>query len=150
MNSIKTLEEFNTAYDPQVLKKIEEAGRTDNTKNEDIVMKRLKFLLEKISRSNYKEQFVSYEEAMHSKKKKANEDEGHLADVFSKLKEKDKKHISQLVSPWFARTTKKFNDPISPLKQQNEKSLSKLKSLTHLSNHSHSASNEKLTEKEIL
>lgn len=53
---------------------------------------------------------------MQSKKKKVNEDDVHLSEVFSKLKEKDKKHISQLVSPWFARAPKKFNDPISPLK----------------------------------
>lgn len=33
MNSIKTLEEFNNSYDPETLKKIEEAGRVDNAKN---------------------------------------------------------------------------------------------------------------------
>ncbi len=33
MNSIKTLEEFNNSYDPEVLRKIEEAGRIDNSKN---------------------------------------------------------------------------------------------------------------------
>lgn len=33
MNSIKTLEEFNTSYDPEVLRKIEEAGRVDNSRN---------------------------------------------------------------------------------------------------------------------
>jgi hypothetical protein len=43
------------------LKKIEDAGKSDYTKNEDIGMKKLKYLLDKVTKNDYKEEFVSYE-----------------------------------------------------------------------------------------
>ena len=42
-------------------------------------MKRLKFLLDKITSNHFKEDFVTYEETSKAKKKKVNEEESHLA-----------------------------------------------------------------------
>jgi hypothetical protein len=91
-----------------VLRKIEEAGRVDNSKNEDTGLKKLKLLLDKVAANDFREQFESYDETLKSKKKKA-EEEVHLAEFFSRLKEREKKLISDLVAPWFSKTTKKFN-----------------------------------------
>jgi hypothetical protein len=127
MNSIKTLEEFNSSYDPEVLRKIEHAGRVDNSRNEDLGLKKLKLMLEKVTNGDFKEEFESYDETLKAKKKKV-EEEVHLADLFSKLKDREKRLISELVAPWFTRTPKKFNEPISPLDDLTEKPLSKSKS----------------------
>lgn len=51
---------------------------------------------------------------MKAKRKKV-EEEVHLTELFSKLKEREKKLISDLVAPWFAKAPKKFNEPITPL-----------------------------------
>lgn len=47
---------------------------------------------------------------MKNKKKKIIEEESHLSDFFSKLKNKDKSLISNLVLPWFTKSNRKNTD----------------------------------------
>ena len=53
---------------------------------------------------------MSYEDTLKNKKKKIIEEESHLSDFFSKLKNKDKSLISNLVLPWFTKSNRKNTD----------------------------------------
>lgn len=84
-------------------------------------------MLDRVARNDFKEEFESYDETLKAKKKKV-EEEVHLAELFSKLRDRDKKLIGDLVAPWFAKSAKKFSEPITPLSDPADKALVKSKS----------------------
>lgn len=86
-----------------------------------------------MTNGDFKEEFESYDETMKAKKKKV-EEEVHLTELFSKLKDREKKLISELVAPWFSKSTKKFNEPLSLLEDMPEKGLAKSKSTSSQQN----------------
>ena len=55
-------------------------------------------MIEKTINNDFKEKFISYEQMNKGKKKRTNEeDTSHLNEYFSKVKDKEKKVINELV-----------------------------------------------------
>jgi hypothetical protein len=79
INSIKTFEEFNGIYDPEMIRKIDAASKSNGMKTEETGQKKMRILLDRIINNDFREEFVSYDDMMKNKRKKGTEEESsHL------------------------------------------------------------------------
>lgn len=87
---------------------------------EDPNHKKVRLLLQKTICNDFKEKFVSYDQLTKSKKKRGNEeDSSHLNEIFSKVKDKEKKMIRQIIQPWFIQAnSKKHNESFTSYKSE--------------------------------
>ena len=96
------------AYDPEVVKKIEDSTKAESQKYEDPQQRKIRIQLQRLIDSQHREDFVCYEDLIKNKKKKVNEeDSSHLNEYFLKIKDKDKKAIKVLIDQWFVN-----NNPV--------------------------------------
>lgn len=92
-----------------MIRKIDAASKTNGMKTEETGQKKMRILLDRIINNDFREEFVSYDDMMKNKRKKGTEEESsHLNEYFSKIKDKEKRLMLEIINPWFINSSKKI------------------------------------------